>query len=180
MSHKGQKLTFHHVRQRTIHLWQYSKLRLSIDHHDNAMCLGAEPCCNFMATLDHERCDASPMRSAGPEVLGLAAQWSFWGMLEMEALLLDLLWHRAALRSRLPFRRSPGLSGVVSVGCLALDRGPAGPPMTLGNMRLLGVQRITSDLNTHVSKRPRSKASKTRTMQSTSPLPRHPASWLAI
>jgi glutathione S-transferase len=38
-----------------------------------------------------------PMHCAGPEVLGLAAQWSFWGMLEMEALLLDLLWHRAAL-----------------------------------------------------------------------------------
>jgi glutathione S-transferase len=38
-----------------------------------------------------------PMHCAGPEVLGIAAQWSFWGMLEMEALLLDLLWHRAVL-----------------------------------------------------------------------------------
>jgi glutathione S-transferase len=38
-----------------------------------------------------------PMHCAGPEVLGVAAQWSFWGMLEMEALLLDLLWHRAVL-----------------------------------------------------------------------------------
>ena len=27
-----------------------------------------------------------PMHCAGPEVLGLAAQWSFWAMLEMEAL----------------------------------------------------------------------------------------------
>ena len=38
-----------------------------------------------------------PMHCAGPEVLGLAAQWSFWAMLEMEALLLDLLQHRAVL-----------------------------------------------------------------------------------
>jgi glutathione S-transferase len=38
-----------------------------------------------------------PMHCAGPEVLGVAAQWSFWGMLEIEALLLDLLWHRAVL-----------------------------------------------------------------------------------
>jgi glutathione S-transferase len=32
-----------------------------------------------------------------PEVLGLAAQWSFWAVLEVEALLLDLLQHRAVL-----------------------------------------------------------------------------------
>ena len=38
-----------------------------------------------------------PMHCAGPEVLGLAAQWSFWALLEMEALLLDLLLHRAVL-----------------------------------------------------------------------------------
>ena len=38
-----------------------------------------------------------PMHCAGPEVLGLAAQWSFWAMLETEALLLDLLEHRAML-----------------------------------------------------------------------------------
>src|SRR6478609_11162377 len=30
-------------------------------------------------------------------VLGIAAQWSFWAMLEMEALLLELLEHRAML-----------------------------------------------------------------------------------
>src|SRR6187401_1424314 len=35
------------------------------------------------------RCDA--------RVLGIAAQWSFWAMLEMEALLLELLEHRAML-----------------------------------------------------------------------------------
>ena len=38
-----------------------------------------------------------PMHCAGPDVLGLAAQWSFWAMLETEALLLDLLEHRAML-----------------------------------------------------------------------------------
>jgi len=38
-----------------------------------------------------------PMHFANPEVLGLAAQWSFWAMLEMEDLLLDLLQHRALL-----------------------------------------------------------------------------------
>jgi glutathione S-transferase len=38
-----------------------------------------------------------PMHCASPEGLGLAAQWSFWAMLEMEALLLDLLQHRAML-----------------------------------------------------------------------------------
>ena len=38
-----------------------------------------------------------PMHCAGPEVLGLAAQWSFWAMLEVEHLLLNLLEHRALL-----------------------------------------------------------------------------------
>jgi glutathione S-transferase len=37
------------------------------------------------------------MHCAAPEALGLAAQWSFWAMLEMEPLLLDLLQHRALL-----------------------------------------------------------------------------------
>ncbi|MFZ0149638.1 MAG: glutathione S-transferase family protein [Xanthobacteraceae bacterium] len=40
---------------------------------------------------------AGPMHCADPKVLGLATQWSFWAMLEMEALLLDLLQHRAVL-----------------------------------------------------------------------------------
>jgi glutathione S-transferase len=38
-----------------------------------------------------------PVHLAGPEELGLAAQWSFWAVLEMEALLLGLLEHRAVL-----------------------------------------------------------------------------------
>lgn len=37
-----------------------------------------------------------PMR-ATPEVHGLATQWSFWAMLETEALLFDMLLHRALL-----------------------------------------------------------------------------------
>lgn len=45
-----------------------------------------------------------PMHYAGPEVLGLAAQWSFWAMLEMESLLLELLQHRALLPE---FARDP-------------------------------------------------------------------------
>jgi len=45
-----------------------------------------------------------PMHCGGPEVLGLAAQWSFWAMLEMEHLLLDLLLHRALLPE---FSRDP-------------------------------------------------------------------------
>jgi glutathione S-transferase len=45
-----------------------------------------------------------PMHCSGPEVLGLAAQWSFWAMLEMEQLLLDLLLHRALLPE---FSRDP-------------------------------------------------------------------------
>jgi glutathione S-transferase len=40
---------------------------------------------------------AGPMHCADPKILGLAAQWSFWAVLEMEALLLDLLLHRAVL-----------------------------------------------------------------------------------
>ena len=47
---------------------------------------------------------AGPMHCADPKVLGLAAQWSFWAMLEMEALLLDLLNHRAVLPE---FARDP-------------------------------------------------------------------------
>ncbi len=38
-----------------------------------------------------------PMHCVSHEVLGLAAQWSFWAMLEMEGLLLDLMQHRAVL-----------------------------------------------------------------------------------
>ena len=45
-----------------------------------------------------------PMRCTSPEVLGLAAQWSFWAMLEVESLLLNLLEHRALLAE---FARDP-------------------------------------------------------------------------
>ncbi len=38
-----------------------------------------------------------PMHAGSAAVLGLAAQWSFWAMLETEALLLDLLSHRIML-----------------------------------------------------------------------------------
>jgi glutathione S-transferase len=41
---------------------------------------------------------------AGPKELGLAAQWSFWAVLEMEQLLLGLLEHRAMLPE---FARDP-------------------------------------------------------------------------
>jgi len=40
---------------------------------------------------------SGPMHFGSATVLGLAAQWSFWAMLEMEALLLDLLTHRILL-----------------------------------------------------------------------------------
>jgi glutathione S-transferase len=45
-----------------------------------------------------------PMHSADPTTLGLAAQWSFWAMLELEGFLLDLLNHRAVLPE---FARDP-------------------------------------------------------------------------
>jgi len=45
-----------------------------------------------------------PMHPTDPPQLGLAAQWSFWAMLELEGLLLDLLNHRAVLPE---FARDP-------------------------------------------------------------------------
>jgi glutathione S-transferase len=42
------------------------------------------------------------MHCAGPEVLGLAAQWSFWAILEMEALLLELLHQAQAISASTP------------------------------------------------------------------------------
>lgn len=45
-----------------------------------------------------------PMQCTNPEVLGLAAQWSFWAMLEIKHLLLHLLEHRALL---VEFARDP-------------------------------------------------------------------------
>ena len=48
-----------------------------------------------------------PMHCAGPEVLGLAAQWSFWVVLEIEHLLLNFLEHRALLAE---FARDPSVT----------------------------------------------------------------------
>ena len=45
-----------------------------------------------------------PLHCAEAKILGLSAQWSFWAMLEMESLLLDLLNHRAVLPE---FARDP-------------------------------------------------------------------------
>jgi glutathione S-transferase len=45
-----------------------------------------------------------PMHCGSPELLGQAAQWSFWAMLELEELLLGLLNHRAVLPE---FARDP-------------------------------------------------------------------------
>ena len=44
------------------------------------------------------------MRCDSPELSGLAAQWSFWAVLELEELLLELLNHRAVLPD---FARDP-------------------------------------------------------------------------
>src|SRR5689334_19373321 len=48
-----------------------------------------------------------PMHCAGPEVLGLAAPWSFWAVLEIESLLLHVLEHRALLAE---FVRDPSVT----------------------------------------------------------------------
>jgi len=47
-----------------------------------------------------------PMHCKDAAVLGLAAQWSFWAMLEIEHLLLNLLEHRALLAE---FSRDPSV-----------------------------------------------------------------------
>lgn len=47
-----------------------------------------------------------PMHCADATVLGLAAQWSFWAVLEIEHLLLNLLEHRALLAE---FSRDPSV-----------------------------------------------------------------------
>jgi glutathione S-transferase len=68
-----------------------------------------------------------PMHSGGPEALGLAAQWSFWAMLEMESLLLDLLFHRALLPE---FSRDPS--------CAARDELLLQRPLAVLNAALKG------------------------------------------
>jgi glutathione S-transferase len=60
---------------------------------DNGVVLWESMAINLYLTQKYE----GPMHCVDAKVLGLAAQWSFWAMLEMEALLLDLLQHRAVL-----------------------------------------------------------------------------------
>src|SRR3974377_1625126 len=87
-----------------------------------------------------------PMHCAGPEVLGLATQWSFWAMLETEALLLDLLKHRAVLPE---FARDPSYAerdelllrkplGVLN-DALAGDDYLAGNSFTVADLNVAGI-----------------------------------------
>jgi glutathione S-transferase len=48
-----------------------------------------------------------PMHCSSPELLGKAAQWSFWAMLELEELLLELMNHRAVLPE---YARDPSIA----------------------------------------------------------------------
>ena len=85
---------------------------------------------------------AGPMHCADPKVLGLAAQWSFWAMLEMEALLLELLNHRAVLPE---FARDASYAERDEL----LLRRPLGVLNTalLGHDHLAGGQFSVADLN---------------------------------
>ena len=76
---------------------------------------------------------AGPMQCAHPHVLGLAAQWSFWAMLEMEALLLDLLNHRAVLPE---FARDPSYA--------ERDELLLGKPLAVLNNTLTGRDHLAS------------------------------------
>jgi glutathione S-transferase len=75
-----------------------------------------------------------PMHFSDPTALGLAAQWSFWVMLEMEHLLLDLLQHRALL---LEFVRDPS--------CAERDELLLQKPLGILNGALAGRGFLTSD-----------------------------------
>jgi glutathione S-transferase len=89
---------------------------------------------------------AGPMRCGSPEVLGLAAQWSFWAVLELEELLLDLLMHRALLPE---FSRDPShaerdevlLQKPLSVlnAALAGRRFLAGERFTVADLNVAGI-----------------------------------------
>lgn len=85
---------------------------------------------------------AGPMHCADPKILGLAAQWSFWAMLEMEALLLDLLLHRAVLPE---FARDPSYAERDAL----LLRKPLGvlDNTLAGRDHLTGSQFSVADLN---------------------------------
>jgi glutathione S-transferase len=75
-----------------------------------------------------------PMHFANPEVLGLAGQWSFWAMLEMEDLLLDLLQHRALLPE---FVRDPSYA--------ERDELLLGKPLGILNTALAGREFLVGD-----------------------------------
>ncbi len=87
-----------------------------------------------------------PMHCGSAEVLGKAAQWSFWAMLEMEDLLLDLLNHRAVLPE---FARDPShaeRSGLllqkplrVLDGSLAERQFLAGDSFTLADLNVASI-----------------------------------------
>jgi glutathione S-transferase len=87
-----------------------------------------------------------PMHCASPEVLGLAAQWSFWAMLEIEHLLLHLLEHRAVLpefardvsaveRNELLLKKPL----TVLDGCLAGRGHLAGDGFTVADLNVAGI-----------------------------------------
>lgn len=83
---------------------------------------------------------------AGPDVLGLAAQWSFWAMLETEALLFDLLLHRALLpefsRDASHAERAELLLGKplgILNDALAQHGHLAGPDFTVADLNVAGI-----------------------------------------
>ena len=87
-----------------------------------------------------------PMHCASPDVLGLAAQWSFWAMLEIEHLLLHLLEHRAVLpefardvsaveRNELLLKKPL----TVLDGCLAGRGYLAGDAFTVADLNVAGI-----------------------------------------
>src|SRR5215475_12927638 len=83
---------------------------------------------------------------ASADVLGLAAQWSFWAMLEIEHLLLDLLGHRVLLpefsrdisvveRDELLLKKPLGILN----GCLAERGHLAGDSFTVADLNVASI-----------------------------------------
>ena len=87
-----------------------------------------------------------PMHCTKSEMLGLATQWSFWVVLEMEALLLELLHHRALLPESV---RDPSyaerdellLKRPLSVlnGCLANHKFLVGESFTVADLNVASI-----------------------------------------
>lgn len=75
-----------------------------------------------------------PLHSQDAKTIGLAAQWSFWAMLEMEGLLLDLLNHRAVLPE---FARDPSHA--------ERDEWLLRKPLGVLNQALRGSEHLTGD-----------------------------------